>query len=414
LPPRRSPYWVAQNLYINKSRPPGVWVLMYSSPVKGRRVEMGLGPARDPALAGAAARANGLSLAEAKGKALELRATILRGRCPLSERQAEQEARKAGHSRARGSHTFQDVAEIYITAHRVGWSSAKHARQWEESLANHVYPMIGNLPVNRIDDEAVLAILDPIWRDKPVTASRVRGRVESVFDYAKARKWFSGENPARWRGHLENLLPKASKVRPVTHQPAMPWPQVPAFYQSLCRSRGISALALRYTILNALRTTEALLATVDEIDRDQRLHILPAKRTKPRVELRAPLSDEALRILDQAEERRTSAFVFSGRRVGKPLSDAAMLEQLRAMAPGLTTHGFRSTFRDWAAEAEVPREIAEMCLGHSLGAVEGAYWRSDVLQRRRAVMDAWAAFLVAPVAEAEVVALSEEAERRAG
>ena len=237
----------------------------------------------------------------------------------------------------------------------------------------------------------------------------------AVIDYAKARKWFTGENPARWRGHLDQLLPPPSRVRAVAHQPAMPWREVPAFYQRLARDRDISSLALRYTIANGLRTGETRFATIGEIDHANRLHLIPAGRTKTRMPLRVPLSDEALAILALCEARRTSPYLFGGQRIGKPISDMAMLEKLRGMMPGVVTHGFRSAFRDWCGETGVMREVAESCLGHVVGSkVEAAYARSDLLSRRRAVMDAWAAFLTAPEGKAEVVVLNAEAERRAG
>jgi integrase len=401
LPPRRTPYWVAPNLYVSKAKPPGFWLLMYASPIRGKRVEMGLGSIAT------------VPLRQVKLEAAEYRLMIARGRCPLTERQAEREARRTGHSRVRGPRTFEAIAEAYIAFHRPTWSSKKHAAQWESTLATYAYPVIGHLPVGRVDVGEVLEILEPIWRDKPETANRVRGRIETIVDYAKARKWFSGENPARWRGHLDQLLPSRSRVRPVEHQAAMPWREVPAFYQRLSRDRDISALALRYTIVNALRTGETRLATVDEIDRDQRLHTIAANRTKTRTELRVPLSDEALAVLEAAEARRTSPFLFGGLRVGKPISDMAMLEKLRGMAPSVTVHGFRSSFRDWCAEnAAVPREIAEACLGHAVGSrVEAAYLRSDVLNRRRAVMAAWSGFLTVSVATEgrRMVLLHEEA-----
>jgi integrase len=385
LPPRRAPYWVAPNLYVSKSKSPGFWLLMYASPIRGTRVEMGLGSIAT------------VPLRQVKLEAAEYRLMIARGRCPLTERQTEREARRTGHSRVRGPRTFEAIAEAYIAFHRPAWSNKKHAAQWESTLAAYVYPVIGHLPVGRVDVGEVLQILEPIWHDKPETANRVRGRIETIVDYAKARKWFSGENPARWRGHLDQLLPSRSRVRPVEHQPAMPWRELPAFYQRLAQDHDMSAMALRYTIVNALRTGEARLAVVDEIDRDQRLHVISADRTKTRVERRVPLSDEALAILGEAEARRTSSFLFGGLRVGKSISDMAMLEKLRGLAPGYTVHGFRSSFRDWAAETGVPRETAESSLGHVVGSkVEAAYLRSDVLERRRVVMQQWATFLTTP------------------
>ncbi len=405
LPPRRAPYWIAPNLYVSKARPPGFWLLLYASPVKGRRVEMGLGSITT------------VPLRQVKAEALEYRLMIARGRCPLSERRAEQEARKVGHGRERGPRTFQAIAEAYITFHKPTWSNKKHAQQWENTLASYAYPVIGHLPLGRVDVGEVMQILEPLWHSRPETASRVRGRIETILDYAKARKWFAGENPARWRGHLDQLLPSRSRVKAVEHQPAMPWRAVPAFYRQLARDRDISALALRYVILTALRTGEARFAVVDEIDLDAKVHLIPAARTKTRVPLRIPLSDEVLVVLDLCEARRTSPYLFGGQRVGKPISDMAMLEKLRGMAPGLTVHGFRSSFRDWCAENGIAREVAESCLGHVVGnKVEAAYLRSDVLERRREVMTAWAMFLTAPEdrATAEVVILDGEAERRTG
>jgi integrase len=216
-----------------------------------------------------------------------------------------------------------------------------------------------------------------------------------------ARKLIAAaENPARWKGHLDQLLPRPSRVRAVSHQPAMPWREVPVFYQRLVRDRDVSALALRYTIVNALRTGEARFATIDEIAREQQLHVIAANRTKTRTELRVPLAGEALAILDLVEARRASPFLFGGLRLGKPISDMAMLEKLRGLAPGLSVHGFRSSFRDWCAETGVPRELAEACLGHAVTSkAEASYLRSDVLDQRRAVLARWAAFLTAPAIE---------------
>lgn len=296
-----------------------------------------------------------------------------------------------GRSRdGRGPRTFEAVAEAYIAFHRPSWANKKHAQQWENTLKTYVHPKIGNLPIARIEVGDVIEILEPIWREKPETASRVRGRFETIIDYAKARKWFSGENPANWKGHLDQLMPRRSRAAPVEHQAAMDWRDVPGFYRRLAQDRDISALALRYVILIALRTSEARFAIIGEIDRDApggAVHTISAVRTKTRSELRVPLAAEALAVLDAVAARRTSPYLFGGQRLGKPISDMAMLEKLRGLAPGLTMHAFRSSFRDWCAEHGVPREIAETGLGHAVGSkVEAAYLRSDVLARRRAVM----------------------------
>jgi integrase len=381
LPPRRQPYWVAPNLYVSKVSPPGFWLMMYASPLQGRRVEMGLGSIAV------------IPLAQVKTEVLEYRAQIARGRCPLTERQAEQAARKADRP-IRNPHTFRAVAELYIEAHRSSWSNPKHARQWPSTLQTYVYPVIGDLPMSRVDVGEVLQILEKIWRSKPETASRVRGRIETVWDYAKARGWAHGENPARWRGHLAQLLPARAKVQPVRHQAALPWRQLPAFYQRLAHDTDISALALRYTIAGALRTGETRLTTVSEIDRKHLVHVIPAEHTKSRRLLRVPLSREAVAILDQAEEMRSSNYIFGGARLGKPLSDMAMLMKVRGLVASVTVHGFRSCFRDWASETHIPAELAERALGHVVeDATERAYLRTDALEARRPVMQAWVDFL---------------------
>jgi integrase len=408
LPPRKSPYRIAPLLYVSKRRPPGFWLMMYVSPTLHRRVEMSLGPVRDPAQSGARAEASGLSIAEAKAKALEYRAQIVRGRCPLSERQAAQTTRKLGQSGKRGPHTFAEVAEAYVEFHRPTWANAKHVQQWENTLSSYVFPTIGNLPIGRVDVGEVMLILEPIWRTKPNTASRIRGRIETIIDYAKARKWFTGANPAAWRGHLDQLLPRPGRVRAVQHRPAMDWREVPAFYQRLAEDRDGSALALRYLILCALRSGETRFTTIGELDREHRIHTIPARRTKTkRADLRVPLSDEALAVLDLCEARRTDDSLFGGRKSGAPIAENTMREKLHDMVPNLTVHGFRSSFRDFCADAGVPREIAEACLGHAVGnQVEAAYLRSDVLEQRRAVMERWAQFLTAPASGAAVVALA--------
>jgi integrase len=399
LPLRKQPYWVAPCLYLVKDQEPGSWSLMYASPIKGRRVAMGMGSARD------------IPLRQAKAEALEYRGMVARGRCPLTERQAEQAARKAAVPVA--GRTFKAVAEAYIHAHAPGWANAKHARQWTSSLAAYAYPVLGPLPVNRIDVAEIMDVLEPIWRVRPETARRVRGRIESVLDYARARKWRAGDNPARWRGHLAELLPARSKIRPVRHQPAVPWRELPELYQRLAADGSVSALALRYTIVTALRTSEVLGSTVEEIDRAQAVHVVPAERTKPRRLLRVALSAEALTILEQAEALRSSQYLFGGVRIGRPLGANALAVKLRGLRDGVTVHGFRSSFRDWCSETQVHPELAERALGHVVqGKTERSYLRSDAFEARGPVMEAWATFLTAAASPALVV--PEEGIRRAG
>ena len=413
LPQRRSPYWVAPLLYVNKQHPPGFWLVLYVSPVKGRRVEMGLGPVRDPVLSGEAAKASGLSLAEAKAKAIECRAMILRGRCPLSERQEERERRQVVRPRPGALRSFAAVAEAYCQLHAPTWGK-KHAQQWEGSLRNYILPVLGPLPIARIDVDAVLRVVEPIWLAKAQTANRVRSRIETLIDYATARKLFHGDNPARWKGGLQQALPSRDRVRRVEHRAALPWAEIPEFYARLATDPSIGALALRFLILTAERTDETRLATIAEIDRDQRLHTVRAERVKTRALLRVPLADEALRILDLVEQRRTSPLLFGGRGHGKPINDMALLAKLHQHGVTATVHGFRSSFRDWCADHGVVREISEGCLGHRIGsATEQAYQRSDMLERRRVVMAQWAGF-VTGIAEPAGSVITIGGERRAG
>jgi integrase len=395
LPLRKAPYWVAPNLYIVKDQEPGSWSLMYASPLKGRRVAMGLGSARD------------IPLRQAKAEALEYRGMIARGRCPLCERQAAQQARKAALPIA--GRTFKAVAEAYIHAHASGWASRKHEQQWTSTLAAYAYPALGHLAVNRIDVAEIMDVLEPIWRTVPATASRVRGRIESVLDYAKARKWFPAdrENPARWKANIAELLPPHRKIKPVKHQPAVPWRELPELYQRLAEDGSISALALRYAIVTAERTNEVRGTVISEIDRDQSVHLVPAERTKPRRLLRVALSGEALAILDEAEALRESKYLFGGAHVGKPLGANALAVKLHELRKDVTTHGCRSSFRDWCSENGVSRELAERALGHVVAdKVEGAYLRTDALEARRPVMQAWAEFLTGRVAAEERLRLA--------
>jgi integrase len=230
----------------------------------------------------------------------------------------------------------------------------------------------------------------------------VRGRIESVLDYARARKFRIGENPARWRGHLAELLPARSKISTVRHQPAIEWRQLPELYQQLAGDGSVSCLALRYTILTGLRTDEARGTVIDEIDWAQAIHIVPAERTKPRRLLRVALSTEALAILRQAEELRSSKYLFGGTRVGRPIGPNAMLEKLHQFQAGISVHGMRSAFRDWASENQVNAELAERALGHVVeGKTERAYLRTDAVEARGPIMQQWSDFVTGAVQRPE-------------
>jgi integrase len=308
--------------------------------------------------------------------------------------------------------TFKQCAEAYVEAHRAAWRNDKHAWQWDQTLRAHVYPMIGALPVAIIDTGNVTRILEPLWKVKTETASRIRGRIEAVLDYAKVHGWRTGENPARWKGHLENVLPSPNKVARIKHHAALPWQETGTFMSDLEKQGGVSALALRFTILTAARTSEVINARWSEIDMSARLWTVPGERMKAGREHRVPLSEAALAVLravwPPGDDR--TGWVFPGPRAGQPLSNMAMLALLRRTGHGhLTTHGFRSSFRDWCGETGKANDIVEAALAHTLGnKVQAAYQRGDLLERRRTLMDQWAAFCARPAA-ADVVPLHRAA-----
>jgi integrase len=308
--------------------------------------------------------------------------------------------------------TFQQCADAYIAAHRAGWRNNKHAGQWAATLATHA-EAIGSLPVQAIDTALVFKCLEPIWRTKPETASRVRGRIESVLDWAKVRGYRTGENPAHWRGHLDHLLPARSKVRRVEHHAALPYAELPGFLVALREQQGIAARALEFTILTAARTGEVIGARWSEFDLLDKAWTVLAERMKASREHRVPLSARALAILQEIQPLRpvgdADAFVFPGGKNGKPLSNMAFLMLLRRMGRGdLTAHGFRATFKTWASECtSFQTEVVEAALAHVTGSkVEQAYQRGDLFEKRRRLMQQWATFCTtAPVERGQVVAL---------
>lgn len=377
------------------------WLFRYTS--EGKMREMGLGPASGPAV---------VSLADVRVKARKLHAMVREGFDPLLERDTERKAKAALAKLAEVKlMTFRDVAASYIAAHESSWRNAKHRQQWSNTLETYAYPVLGDLAVADVDTGAVMKVLEPIWLGKSETASRVRGRIESVLDYAKARGWREGENPARWRGHVANMLPKRSKVQPVEHHAALPWREIGAFMASLATQEGLGALALRFAILTAARTSEAIEARWQEIDMVTGVWIVPPARMKAAKEHRVPLPDDAQAILREVARLRDDArggWVFPGARAGRPLSNMAFLMLLRRMGRGdLTAHGFRSTFRDWAAETGQPADVAEAALAHTLGSkVQAAYQRGDLLERRRKLMGTWAEFCAQSEPSGAVVPLN--------
>ena len=347
-------------------------------------------------------------LAEARDKAIVCRKMLLAGTDPIEHERIQ---RLKALGAAASMVTFRDCAERYITAHESSWRNPKHAAQWPSTLATYVYPVIGAVPVGAVDVGLVMRILDPIWQEKPETASRVRGRIETVLDWATARGYRQGDNPARWRGHLDQLLPKKTKVRKVRHQPAMPYADVPAFMAALRAQDSISAKALEFTILAAVRTGETIHASWDEVDLTTKAWTIPGRRTKAAKDHRVPLSDRTLEVLKSLPRERDNPHLFIGAHKSKGLSNMAMLELLRGQAGnGYTVHGFRSSFRDWCAEqTNYPRELAEAALAHVLkDKTEAAYQRGDLFEKRRKLMRAWAGYCAAPAQRGEVVAIANK------
>ena len=369
------------------------WVLRYT--FNGRRREMGLGSF--PVV----------GLADARDKAADARKQVASGADPIEARRFESVA----------TPTFTSCAAQYIRAHRRGWRNAKHARQWVRTLKAYARPVIGTKPVDVIGTDDVLQILSEIWTTKNETAKRVQGRIESILNFAAARKWRDPENPARWRGHLDKLLPKPSRVKKVSHHPAMPYTDVPAFVAELKANSSVSALALRLLILTATRTSEVLQARWSEIDIESRIWVIPAIRMKTQREHRVPLAEEAVAILTVVPQVAGNPYVFPGARHGRPLSNMALLQLMRGMGYGVNgergdyvPHGFRSSFRDWSGEvSSYPRDVAEMALAHVIqNKVEAAYRRGDLFAKRAKMMQEWAQFCMQETTE-KVVPLARDA-----
>ncbi|MCJ2077900.1 tyrosine-type recombinase/integrase [Methylobacterium sp. E-016] len=354
------------------------WIYRFT--LGGKARAMGLGSA------------NTFSLAEARDKARDCRKLTAEGLDPIEIRSGRRQDAAVEAARAI---TFRSSAASYIGAHRAGWRNAKHAAQWTATLETYAYPAFGDLPVQAVDTGLVMQALEPIWSAKPETATRVRGRIESVLDWATARGYRRGENPARWKGHLQNLLPKRSKVQRVEHHPALPFAELPAFMRLLESQPGIASKLMAFTILTAARTGEALGARWSEIDMEAGIWIVPAERMKGGTEHRVPLSAAALAVLAQMRGF-DETFVFPSGRRSKPLSNTVMLMLLRRMGrTDLTVHGFRSSFRDWTSETtHFPSEVVEMALAHTVESkVERAYRRGDLFEKRRELMDAWARYV---------------------
>jgi integrase len=357
------------------------WVFLFRW--KGRLREMGLGSARD------------VPLARARELAGEARALLAAGQDPLERRAS-----------AQGKPTFGAIADEVVAGLSAGWRNEKHRAQWRMTLTKYAAPL-RDIPVDEVNTAAVLRVLEPLWAKRPETASRLRGRIEKVLNAAKAKGLRSGENPALWRGHLDQLLSKRQRLSR-GHHAAMPIDGMPDFMSELRRRDAVAAWALEFCILTAARSGEVLGARWDEIDREKRVWVVPRERMKAGREHRVPFSEAALAVLNRAEALRTEGnpFVFPGTKPGRPLSITSMGMLLRRMKrDDVTVHGFRSTFRDWASECTgFSHEVCEKALAHTIAnKVEAAYRRGDLLEPRRKLMEAWAAFL-AP-AEGNVVRL---------
>jgi integrase len=360
-------------------KPRRSWIFRFTAP-DGRRREMGMGSTYK------------VSLSQARHAAHAARKQLGANVDPIDARFAGRAAAKVARATVM---TFEDCAIAYIEAHAPSWKNQRHRTQWRNTLKTFAFPVIGAKPVHHVDVTAIMRVVEPIWCDKHETARRLLGRVEAILDWAAIRGYRTGENPARWRGHLEKALPSIKKAVRVGHHRALPHGELPNFMARLSEQNGISARALEFCILTATRTSETLGARWSEFDLEAGLWIIPANRMKVPREHRVPLSQRALMALSENASKVTDTeFVFPNPNSGAALSNMALLATLKRMGrDDLTVHGFRSTFRDWAAEqTDFAREVAEAALAHSIGsAVEAAYRRGDLFCKRKALMTAWAA-----------------------
>ena len=371
------------------------WIFRYQ--LNGRRREMGLGALVSK------------SAPDARVEAAEFAKLVHSKIDPIDLRRQESEkAAAAARQSEAASVTFRMVAADYISTHKSGWKNAKHADQWKNTLETYAHPIIGDKPISDVTTEDVIKILSPIWKTKTETASRVRSRLELVLSFGKAKKLREGENPATWRGHLDAVFPKPGRVKPVRHYPALPYVRMSAFMKKLRDEDGIGARALEFAILTAARSGEVRLAKWPEFDMTRRVWTVPAPRMKSKREHRVPLSDAAISLLESLPKIEGYDYVFIGDKKDKPLSDmtlAAVIKRMNAASDKpiwiedktgrpAVPHGLRSSFRDWAAEiTHYPREMAEMALAHTVdNKVEAAYRRGDMFEKRRSIMQDWAAW----------------------
>ena len=370
-------HWVAPSLYLQVRAGQGTrsWLFRYSR--NDTNQWMGLGSVEDR------------SFTEARDQAAMLRVLVKRGEDPIAQKR-EVEAKRQIEEKPKAP-TFDECAKQYVASHESGWKNEKHIAQWKSTLKTYAIPVLGKRRVDEIAVEDILKVLKPIWISKPETASRLRGRIDKVLGWATAMKHRSGENPAAWDGALQHLLPATASIQKVEHHKAVPYKEVPQVMAGLRKMSGVGAKALMFTILTVSRTGETLGAKPEEFDFENKVWTIPAERMKARREHRVPLTDEAIAIVRSLIEPGET-YVFHNE-FGRPLSNATMMKALRTVrGDSPTVHGFRSSFRDWAAEqTDAPREVVEACLAHAVGdAAELAYKRSDFLEKRRRVMERWA------------------------
>ena len=338
-----------------------------------------------------------VSAGEARAKALECRKLLHGGADPIAVRDSERAKQQLEAAKAL---TFDACVDAYLESHKAGWRNPKHRQQWKNTLKTYASPMLGKLPVGAIDVGLVMKVIEPIWANKPETASRLRGRIQSVLDWARIRGYRTGENPARWKGHLDHLLPGRNKVREVKHHAALPYNDLPAFMADLRTREGTAARALEFLILTGVRTGDVIGNNRDDappmqwqhVDLKAQLWTIP--KTKTNTEHRVPLSGAAVGLLKNLpSDRQPTEIVFPGIKPGAPLSNGSMLRVLDRMGRGdLTVHGFRATFKTWASECtNFAREVVEAALAHAISdELEAAYRRGDFFEKRKRLMNAWA------------------------
>lgn len=367
------------NLYLQVSSPSSKsWIFRFS--FDGKRREMGIGPYPE------------ITLEKAREAAMELRRLVKAGVDPIEQRKADQAAKRAERNNAV---TFAYCAKQYIESHRHGWKNPKHAQQWTNTLEQYAYPVIGETIIKDVDTALIMRVLQPIWLAKNETAGRLRGRLENILDWAAVQGFRAVENPARWKGHLDNLLASPGKVQKNNHFKALPYAEISPLMLALRANGSVSAKALEFLILTAARTSEIIGAKWDEIDFDNQLWIVPADRMKAKREHRVPLSSRAIEIVREMQALKTNDAIFPGRSKGGFLSNAAMDKLLQqTLGIDATVHGMRSTFRDWASERTAyPHEVCEMALAHTIrNQAEAAYRRGDLIEKRRNLMADWLKF----------------------